>query len=152
MQQRLTEKHFKTFLPTNSVTRHWSDRKKVIQEPLFKSYLFVRSEINTLHQIKTIAGFAYFLQFGGYPVTISENQIRQIQKVTDHYSDTTSIASKLIQGDSVTITKGPLKAMTGELIEFQGKKKVAIEVSQLNQSMLVSLPLSCIAKQSMRQA
>ena len=42
-ERELRKKRIETFLPVRRVVRHWSDRKKLIEEPLFKSYLFVRT-------------------------------------------------------------------------------------------------------------
>ena len=45
----LTKKQIENYCPLNRVLRQWSDRKKVILEPLFTSYVFVRiSESNQL--------------------------------------------------------------------------------------------------------
>ncbi|CAM3873608.1 Transcription antitermination protein RfaH [Vibrio aerogenes CECT 7868] len=146
LSQRLNERGFDTFLPLSASTRNWSDRTKIIHEPLFKSYLFVCSDIHGLHLVKTLPGFAYFLRFGGYPVTIPQQQINRIRTVLKACESTTSIASHYVKGDKVTVIKGPLKEMSGILTEIKGKQQVAIEVSQLNQSMLVSLPPTWIIK------
>jgi len=38
----LNEKNITTFCPINRVERQWSDRKKIVHEPLFRSYVFVQ--------------------------------------------------------------------------------------------------------------
>ncbi|MBP1652940.1 MAG: NusG antitermination factor, partial [Bacteroidetes bacterium] len=40
--ESLIRKQVETYCPINRVTHQWSDRKKVVEEPLFKSYVFVR--------------------------------------------------------------------------------------------------------------
>ena len=40
----LDTKGIENYCPVNKVTRQWSDRKKVILEPLFKCYVFVKIE------------------------------------------------------------------------------------------------------------
>ena len=37
----LTEKGIKNYLPTIKTLKQWSDRKKMVEEVLFKSYVFV---------------------------------------------------------------------------------------------------------------
>ncbi len=39
----LSEKGLEAYCPLNKVTRKWSDRMKTVEEPLFKSYVFVQS-------------------------------------------------------------------------------------------------------------
>ena len=38
----LMEKEVETYCPLNKVQKKWSDRLKWVEEPLFKSYLFVK--------------------------------------------------------------------------------------------------------------
>jgi transcription antitermination factor NusG len=40
----LQQKGIESYCPLNKVRRKWSDRIKVVEEPLFKSYIFVRVE------------------------------------------------------------------------------------------------------------
>ena len=42
--ERLSEKEFDTYLPLVKRVSQWKDRKKKIEEPLFKSYLFCNFE------------------------------------------------------------------------------------------------------------
>jgi transcription antitermination factor NusG len=146
LQERLYEHGFETCLPLRRVSRQWSDRTKIIHEPLFKSYLFVRSDLNGLNVVKQQPGFGHFLRFGGYPVIVPSQQLKRIKAVLSTCSEATAIASKFVKGDNVTIIEGPLKNTSGRLAEFNGQKKVAIAVNELEQSMLVSLPLAWIRK------
>ncbi|HRX93358.1 MAG TPA: transcription termination/antitermination NusG family protein, partial [Chitinophagaceae bacterium] len=36
------EKGLESYCPLNKVRRKWSDRMKIVEEPLFKSYVFVK--------------------------------------------------------------------------------------------------------------
>ena len=38
----LTKKKIENFSPINKVIRQWSDRKKIVYEPLFTSYVFIK--------------------------------------------------------------------------------------------------------------
>ncbi|MBL0358846.1 MAG: UpxY family transcription antiterminator [Chitinophagaceae bacterium] len=38
----LDEKGIENYCPLNKVVKQWSDRKKVVLEPVFKSYVFVK--------------------------------------------------------------------------------------------------------------
>ena len=40
--QRLSEAGYTVYCPLQKVRRQWSDRTKVVEEPLFKSYLFIQ--------------------------------------------------------------------------------------------------------------
>lgn len=146
LSERLSERSIENFLPLSTVTKIWSDRKKVLTEPLFKSYVFVRCDVNELHKAKTTAGFSHYISFGGYPVVIPEKQIDIVKTVLRLYSDTCSMASRFVAGDSVSVIAGPLKGMNGTLISIKGKKKVAIKVNHLEQFMLITLPEAYLIK------
>ncbi len=40
------------YCPLNKVVRQWSDRKKVVLEPVFKSYVFVKIEDDKKWEVK----------------------------------------------------------------------------------------------------
>jgi transcription antitermination factor NusG len=46
----LTDKKIESYCPLNKVRKKWSDRMKTVEEPLFKSYVFVR--VNEEEQTK----------------------------------------------------------------------------------------------------
>ncbi|TDO96676.1 transcription termination/antitermination protein NusG [Marinomonas balearica] len=144
--QRLLDRQNDVFLPLATETRIWSDRKKTIQEPLFKSYVFVRCSIDELHKIKTVYGFSHFVSFGGYPAVIPEKQIGMIKSIIAFHSDAKSVATRFIVGERVDIIAGPLAGMQGTLTQINGKNRVAIEVNHLNQSMLITLPEAYLMK------
>ncbi len=41
LTQLLSEKGFDVYCPLQETVKQWSDRKKKVQEPIFKSYIFV---------------------------------------------------------------------------------------------------------------
>jgi len=44
VSELVTKKKLTTYCPLNRVVKQWSDRKKVIFEPLFTSYVFVNAQ------------------------------------------------------------------------------------------------------------
>jgi len=143
---RLTERGIESYLPLSAEVKIWSDRKKTIHEPLFKSYVFARCTIEQLHIVKTVFGFSNFISFGGYPTTIKDRQIEIIKSILRLYADAKSISTRFVMGDEVTIISGPLKGLKGVLASISGKKKVAIKLSHLEQSLLLHLPEAYLMK------
>ena len=75
----LTRKKIENYCPINKVFRQWSDRKKVVYEPLFTSYVFVRiseREITSLKQSNGIINLVYWL---GKPAVIHDSEIEVIK-------------------------------------------------------------------------
>lgn len=124
----------------------WSDRKKIIEAPLFKSYVFIYVDKNGLHLAKTILGFSHFIRFGAYPIVIPDEQIRKIKKIMASGNNTEIIPSQLSKGDKVRVISGPLKNIEGVLMESEGRKKLSVEFSQLGQSILIAVDSELLIK------
>ena len=78
---QLRERGFESFLPLCSEVRRWSDRHKVLDLPLFPGYTFLRAcvsaEIRT--QVLRTAGVMDFVGRRGWPLTISDREIHDVQ-------------------------------------------------------------------------
>jgi len=58
VSQLLTEKGLESYCPVNKVRRKWSDRVKIVEEPLFKSYVFVRVKDEDRTAVRMTTGFS----------------------------------------------------------------------------------------------
>ncbi|MEY3186716.1 MAG: hypothetical protein RL675_540, partial [Bacteroidota bacterium] len=56
MFKELEKKGFEAYCPLNKVRRKWSDRMKTVEEPLFKSYVFVRVEQKEMTEVRYVDG------------------------------------------------------------------------------------------------
>src|ERR1051325_1877902 len=114
--QELTEKNIDAFLPTYKVRRRWSDRYKIIDEPLFKNYLFVNVDYayryyDTLRPYGAVG----FVSFNGEPARIPEAEIEAIRRLVTcelPYSPHPYIKV----GRRVRVRFGPLAGCAGILI------------------------------------
>lgn len=129
-RESVTRKQLEVFVPT--------DQK---QMPLFPSYAFVHLLPSQLHLIRYLPGFVRLVSFGDEPSAISESQIGAIKRVSEFDPQASTVSSRLVKGDQVRVTAGPLRGIIGTLVQDQGAHKVALAVPQLNQSLLVNVPL-----------
>ncbi len=111
---------------------------------LFSCYVFVHIPESSLHQVRNLKGFTRWVSFGDSPSTIPHDQIESMQRISEFSESLSSQSSKLVKGDEVRIIKGPLRGIVGKLVEDQGKTKLAMEISQLNQAMMVTVPLDWV--------
>lgn len=119
--RELEKKGIDYYCPLNKVYRQWSDRKKVILEPLFGSYVFVR--IYDLEQLpirKTdgVINFVYWLK---RPAVIREEEIDVIKKFLNEYENIQIEKSVVNLNDQVKILKGPLMERIGNVFEIREK-------------------------------
>ncbi len=128
--QILTEKGIENYCPLNKVVRQWSDRKKVVLEPIFKSYLFVRVSDEHKWDLKKINGILNFVYWLGKPAQIKQTEIDTIKKFLNEFTDVEveQITKQITVNSKVIIRQGVLMNYQGMVIEVNGNKaKVKIE-------------------------
>ena len=79
VSELLSRKGFQSYCPMNKVMRQWSDRKKFIQEPLFKSYIFIHIPESEQYKVKEVSGVLYFVSCLGRPAVVRSEEIEMIQ-------------------------------------------------------------------------
>ena len=125
----LDEQGIENYCPLNKVVKQWSDRKKVILEPIFKSYVFVRVPDSEKWDLKSINGILNFVYWLGKPARIRDADIFTIKKFLNEFSDVTvEEAPKLAVNAKVRVRQGALMNYHGILVEMSGTRaKVRIE-------------------------
>lgn len=144
--ERLTENGIETFLPLQKRLKQWSDRKKMVEEPLFRSYIFVRIGEKDYYNVLNTPGVVRYVTFGGRAAPIPERQIEQVKQLLVQDIEIELLAESIEPGTNVEIKFGGLKGIVGELVEHCGKKKVVIRIDHISHSMLVTLPTEYVAK------
>lgn len=137
----LLEKGITTYLPLVKRLKQWSDRKKMVEEPLIRSYLFVFVSEREYFDVLNTPHVSRFITFEGKAVAIPENQIGIIKKLlsTDLEVDVTT--DQMAEGDFVRVAKGPLLGMEGELVKYKQRKRVVVKLDQIGKTLIVNLPL-----------
>lgn len=144
--QRLSEKGIEVYCPLQETLRQWSDRKKKVQEPLFKSYLFVRLNDYKQEQVNvlTTAGAVRFLWWQGKPGEVREEEIEAIRQFLNEYKGA-AISVAFEKGEEVRIKEGALKEQKGKIIRLKGNKAF-LEIQSLGWSVVAELPLQALGK------
>ncbi len=128
VDQLLREKGTESYCPLNKVRRKWSDRIKLVEEPLFKSYVFVKISEEERTAIRMTTGVINFVYWDGKPAVIREKEIQQIRKFLDEYENVELEASHLKVDQRVKIAAGPFMDQEGKVLAVRKKKvKVAID-------------------------
>ncbi len=133
------------YLPLERMMRQWSDRKKEITKPIFKSYLFVYQNTDEYHKVKSFPGFLQYVSFGNKVSTITESEMTLMKVIVENFNQK-EITGKLIKGDKVKILSGPLEGYMGVLTKVQGKSKVALHIHQLKHSFILDISMNDVIK------
>ena len=138
----LLKKGIDAYLPLLRTLRRWSDRKKWVEEPLFKSYVFVHIVESDYFNVLNTPGVVRYVTFEGKAVHIPEQQIEAVRYFLADEDFPVESSLELVPGQAVEVMKGPLCGLRGELVEISGKYKVKVEIQAIGQSILVTIPLS----------
>ena len=122
--EHLLEKGIEHYCPVNKVTRQWSDRKKVVLEPIFKGYVFVKPRIENKWELRKIPGILNFVFWLGRPAQIKEEEILTIKKFLNEFSNVEVEKKNLVPNTPVRITQGILMNYEGIVIEVFGNRAV----------------------------
>ncbi len=132
------------FLPKITVLKKWSDRKKKVTEPLFKSYIFARCNEKERMQILQLKSIVTNVHFMGKPAHIPDWEIEGLKKMLEADLEI-KVTDELRQGAIVKIIDGPLAGIKGIVKDAkQGKKEVAITIELLNRTVVACVPVANI--------
>jgi len=134
----LKEKYIKSSLPMVTVYRQWSDRKKRVEVPLFRGYVFVNIDIQyeRLNVLQT-DGVVKFISFGGKIVTIPEEQMYWM----DRLIDTSNIEHEQVLpvGTNVEVKYGPFKGLSGQVKQKQSETRIVVWFDAIMQGVSVDI-------------
>jgi transcription antitermination factor NusG len=131
-----------SYLPLRKTIRQWSDRKKMVEAPLFNSYVFVKVSEKEYLKVLNTDGVTRFITFEGLAVSIPEVQINAIKAYLEEPEpiEVNDDPLKMEPGQNIIVTRGPMKGLMGVLITIQGKNKVKVEIEAIGHSLIITIP------------
>src|SRR6476619_6603772 len=124
----LLQKGIESYCPLNKVRRRWSDRIKTIEEPLFKSYVFVKVDDAARTAVRMTDGVINFVYWNGKPAVIKDKEISTIKRFLDEHENVTLQKIEVGVNERVKIIAGPMMDSEGRVVEVKNKTaKVAID-------------------------
>ena len=138
---QLEDMGIKAYLPLITRVKQWSYRRKKVEEPLFKSYIFVYSNAKEYIPILNVYGVIRFVTFEHEAVIVPENQIVAIKRYIDNPDDEiVQEEKKLEEGQTVRVTNGPMQGLLGKLVSIKNKHRLLVYIEAVGQHILVSIP------------
>jgi len=129
-----------TFLPLVSRVHKWSDRRQVVELPLFSCYIFVRIPQLPAARIPVLRtlGVISFVGIQGRGIPIPESQIEDLRTLLTHRVPLEP-HPWLKVGQRVRIRGGCLDGIEGILAVSDGNRKVVISVDTIEKSLAISV-------------
>jgi transcriptional antiterminator NusG len=136
--QRLAERQVETFLPIVTETHRWSDRKKVVQLPLFSCYVFAKFIPNRVERLNVlrVGGVLGLVGSRGEGTPIPDPQVDAVRTLVEGGIPWSPYPFLKI-GQRVRIRSGALDGMEGILVSRNGSDTLVISVDAIQRSLAV---------------
>jgi len=141
----LLRKGIESWCPVQKVERKWSDRRKVIDDPVFKSYVFVRITSEERLSVLQTEGVLNFVHFLGKPAVIKDEEVANVKLYLLEKDVKISVESlrAFVENDKVIIRQGVFMDNTGTVLKA-GTRKIYVRLESLEQVMIVEFPVSYV--------
>ena len=146
VRDRLLEAGVEVFLPLQKTYRIWSDRKKLVEQPLLSSYVFVKVVQKDFIRVYKISGVVRFVTFEGQPASIPQNQIDNLKLLINSDTEIEVSSERFEKGDNVEVIRGALVGLTGELIKTGSHSRVVVRIDRLDQNLVVNIPMTFLRR------
>jgi transcription antitermination factor NusG len=120
----LDNRGIENYLPLNKVLKQWSDRKKMVQEPLFKGYLFIKIVEKEKWDVKLVDGILNYVHWLGKPAVVKETEIENIKKFLQEFENVQVFDRTLNKGDEVIVQQGIMMNYKGIVLEVLNNKAI----------------------------
>jgi len=142
VDQLLKQQDIISYCPLRTVENQWADRKKIVEFPLFSSYVFVK--MNPIEELKVrqTYGVINFIYFMGKPAVIRENEMDKIRELIIKNPTAEIMSLKEISvGDRVSIKNGVLCNKEGSVLKVTGKT-VLMVFDNLECALVTRVPIA----------
>ena len=129
--ERLRAMDIAVYCPLIRVKRTWSDRTKVVEEPLFRSYCFVHLEEYERANVFKAPGVVRYLYWLQKPAIVRDTEIDAIKWMLNEVDHSQIEIRNYKPGDRLTVASGNFAEVTGQVVGQQGKQ-VTIRLDAMN--------------------
>ncbi|MBS1851218.1 MAG: UpxY family transcription antiterminator [Acidobacteria bacterium] len=138
--ERLQEQGIATFLPLTREVHRWSDRKKVVELPLFSCYVFAKFLPSNEERLRVCRTHGVFQVVGvrGEAIPIPEEQIESVRAVLNEQIPWFTHPFLKI-GQRVRIRSGALNGVEGVLVARAGERTLVVSVDVIQRSLAVRI-------------
>ncbi len=116
-----SRKKIEHYCPLNRVIRQWSDRKKIVTEPLFGFYVFVQIDQHEQSQVRLTEGVVNFVYWLGKPAVVRNEEIQAIREFLNDYRDVRLEKTAVNLHDVVRVIGGPLVMQKGQVVSVKNR-------------------------------
>lgn len=120
----LNAKGIVAYCPIKTQIRTWSDRRKVVEVPLFNSYLFVNLTESQRSVVFSVPGVVRFIYWCGQPAMVREQEILEIKRWLNDFDHNELEVSYFSPDQKVKILTGSFINQQAKIVRQQGNHLV----------------------------
>ena len=142
----LLNKDIESSLPMKTVIRQWSDRKKKVEVPLFRGYVFIRIDISKdkLNILQT-DGVVKFIGIRNKPSRIPDEEIHWIHMMVEE-SNTVKNEKEIPSGQKVRVSSGPFKGVEGVAMRFGNQSRLVVVIESIMNAVSIEISPNYLEK------
>ncbi|MDA8566762.1 UpxY family transcription antiterminator [Schleiferiaceae bacterium] len=130
LAERLISEGWTVYCPLKKVVKQWSDRKKVVQEALFPSFIFIQCRDKDRNKVFQNVSAVRYLYWLGRPAEVRADDIQSIRHWMGEVYHQANNIECISVGSSVRLDAGPLMGRKGKIVEYRGVQ-VTVLLEQL---------------------
>lgn len=142
--EELNRKAILAYLPLKKTVKQWSDRKKIVEEPLIKSYLFAYISAKEYAEVLMTNGIARFIYFSGKIASIPDQQINELKLLLATDADLEVFDYDIKPGERVLIKAGPFKGIIAELVSVQNKQRIILRLQNMGYAININTSVAFV--------
>ena len=135
----LTEEGFKTYLPLKKELKIRSNRKKWVEEPVFKSYIFIKIYKKELIKALKVKDVVTYIRFAGEAAVVREKDLFLIKDLLLNKTSFEVQKGEISIGNEITIKSGNFKGYSGLIIELRGRKNFVVKLDKIGANLVVPI-------------
>lgn len=138
--KNLLREGFEVYLPLVRELHTWSDRKKWVEVPLIKSYVFAKITSRQESLIRNVVGVAFLIKFRSNVLTIPEAEIKMMKDfIASKIEIQVRAVEELHRGSHVRIHSGALAGKEGVLVSDCEDGNFAVEITGISMALVVNI-------------
>ena len=145
VSEKLSLSGVEVYCPLLKTKKRWSDRWKWVEEPLFRSYCFVRLEDGERDRVFATNGVVRYLYYCGKPAIVRDGEIELLKNWLSQYTHESIESSAFQVNDRVLLRSGALMDQKAEVLSSSGNY-ILLSLETLGMQIKVDLRKNIVEK------
>ena len=137
----LRQRGYEPYCPMQKERRHYTDRMKVVDAPVFSGYMFCQFDSQKKLPIISCPGVDYIVGFASGPTPVPEIELMNVRRMIE--AGAYAIRG-MEQGERVRVTHGALEGVEGVLVRDGAGDRLVVSLELLNQGASLHINLDDI--------